>query len=143
MELGDNLRVTDTPDKLIGIVDPFLKEAVSEGQRFFMFLYPGSITSLKHNWTHPAFLPGNGTAPSPMIPAEQWLRMFADQVKMSYGGLLEATEEWLQYGDGVTLGFDTPDICYDQMQKFWHNYEIVTGKEVPPNKATGFFSCAC
>lgn len=44
----------------IGIVDPFLKEPVLEGQRFWLFLYPGTVIGMRHYWKHPAFqLKGN------------------------------------------------------------------------------------
>ena len=61
----------------IGVVDPFLRESVAPGQRFYMVLYPKSITSLRHDWTHPAFprqvLPAEGSREE----SELWLRLYA------------------------------------------------------------------
>lgn len=41
----------------IGVVDPFLKGPIVQGQWFWLLLRPGSISGLRHDWTHTDFPP--------------------------------------------------------------------------------------
>lgn len=54
--------VLEDGNETLGIVDPFLKEEVRPGQKFYMCLYPRTITTLRHQWSHPAWVP---VAPPP------------------------------------------------------------------------------
>lgn len=73
----------------LGVVDPFLKQPVEKGQRFWLFLYPGSITSLRHEWTHPKFPATQHQVPvtehqiglkSAKEESEKWLREYAQRL---------------------------------------------------------------
>lgn len=52
---GQDVGADGTTTNPVGIVDPFLKGAVHEGQHFWLVIYPRMIKSLRHVWTHPAF----------------------------------------------------------------------------------------
>lgn len=140
----DEYRVTGDPPapyKLLGIVDPFLKADVVEGQRFFMLLYPNTITGLRHVWTHPDIAAsgiGVGSA------SERWLRDFATDVGADYHEMMHVAashcDENHRFGDylcegGKWEGQSTPE-------EFWTHYAAVTGK-VPTGGPTGIFSCSC
>jgi hypothetical protein len=51
----DNVELVGLCDHTIGVVDPFLAAEVEPGQRFWLFLYPGTISGLRHVWSHPVF----------------------------------------------------------------------------------------
>lgn len=140
----DGYRVTGSPPapyKLLGIVDPFLKADVAEGQRFFMILYPNTITGLRHVWTHPDIAAsGHGVGSA----SEKWLRDFADEVDADYSDMMhiagthcDDTKSWPDYliDGGKWEGQSTPE-------EFWTHYAAVTGK-APIDGSTGIFSCAC
>lgn len=110
---------------IIGVIDPFLKGAVMEGERCWLFLYPGSITSLRHDWTHPAFAV---TAP---VASEEWLRKFADTNDVSYQDLIMAGRDGYLHTDG---GFEVPP-------EFWLHWEAVTGEVA--SERVAYFSCSC
>lgn len=121
----------------IGIIDPFLTRTVEEGAKCWLFLYPGSITSLRHEWFHPAFT-AKETEPS---ESEKWLRHFAEKVDADYGEMMAIAathcgeDEWsgdyLSEG-GKWEGQGTPD-------EFWTHFAAVTGK----TGRGGIFSCSC
>jgi len=140
LEAGSTDRATDRTAHPIGIVDPFLKADVEPGERFWMFLYPQTITSLRHQWTHPAFI--EAPAVPHMSASEAWLREYADNAGVSYGALLDAARDKNHGGDGHRLPSDIPNCVYKELGEMWRHYEIVTGDTVTDRKA-GPFWCSC
>ncbi len=119
----------------VGIVDPFLTAPVFAGERFWLFLWPGSITSLRHDWTHPAF------EPKPLDASEQWIRDFASSIPLDYAIVMEGARDYLATGEylcfgGLLIGESVPD-------EFWPHYARVTGQKVPEDARGSFFTCSC
>jgi hypothetical protein len=138
-----------TPYSLIGIVDPFLSADVLEGQRFFMLLYPQTITGLRHNWSHPAISQDGAGVGS---GSEKWLRDFASEVDADYHEMMQVAAshcdkknrwggDYLIEG-GKWEGQSTP-------KEFWVHFHNVTGKkpdgwdQADEGSGPGIFSCSC
>lgn len=139
--------LTDAP---LGIVDPFLKQLVAPGERFWLVIYPRQITSLRHVWSHPAF----PEAPDAAYVAdaddhyvqdggasERWIRDYAASIPLRYEDLMEGARGWLRSGNylvfgGLLEGEYVPD-------EFWAHYEVVTKSTVPEAERGSFFSCSC
>jgi len=128
-----------------GIVDPFLTERVKKGDRFWLFLYQNSVTSLAHHWTHPAFStpPKGGYFQIDVgyVISRNWLDDFANKSDMHYDELMDAARSWMQHGDyqcdgGKWEGHSTPD-------EFWNHYEVITGTKIDNHNRGNFFTCSC
>jgi hypothetical protein len=129
----------------IGIVDPFLKAEVRPNERFWLYLYPRTIKSLHHQWTHPAFPDEeSGTiyiTPAQKLASTKWIEAFAGKYGFTGGRMVAAAGEWVKSGDywsegGTFEGETIPD-------EFWTHYERVTGQSVDHDKKESFFSCSC
>ena len=138
----------------IGIVDPFLSCGVDKGQRFWLFLYPGTITSLRHDWSHPAF-PATaqaGFTAQEKHDSEQWMQAFAAKHFEPYRDMRQFTAE-----DLVAAGFDFlkngeryvqqgSDSLRDDTSasEFWYHFERITGMQVPEyHRSDSPFCCTC
>ncbi len=130
----------------IGVVDPFLAETeVAPGERFWMFLVPGSITSLRHEWTHPSF-DGNDEVRA----ARATIERMADNMDLTYSALMGYADDHLAYQphsdwDSHYVTQQDSELWRDvfDASTFWPAYAVVTGRRVPEDKADAFFSCSC
>lgn len=61
----------------LGIVDPFLCSRVEPGERFFLFLFPGTVQGMRHAWEHPAFGPESAATAAGADVSQAWLEALA------------------------------------------------------------------
>jgi len=127
--------VVPKADKLIGVVDPFLKKNVPPFKGFWLFLYPGTITGLVHVWQHPAF---SDYTDKDVENARKWLVDFAALEKMTYDQIIKAATDYLDHGTQVSRELNEADSVPNE---FWHAYEIVTGRKVEVHSRGDFFAC--
>lgn len=144
--------------EFIGIVDPFLGgRGVNKGDKFWIFLYPGSITSLRHEWTHPAFQDNPVAEPEftqahkdtaervakrlqGITPSEEWMKEYAERLGQPYDELMERTKSHVESG----AYWSKPEFEGESLPNgFWDHFEKIIGKKVEPENRDDFFTCSC
>jgi len=123
----------------IGVVSPWIKDGVKRGDRFYMLLNPNSITSLRHDWSHPAFFANQDQNESVL-----YINKFADMFGYDYETFLRLAESYERYGDyhyDNSESYKDVDYGVYGWEDFWQHYSKVTGREV--GEKYGFFTCSC
>lgn len=150
LEPGRRVRfVADSTDRVegtdagIGIIDPFLILPVEKGQRCWMFLNPGTITSLRHDWTHPAF-----QAKGEVAESKAWIEAFAAELDQTYNRLMEAAQIYAESTGWREHTYDNSErykeVDYAKWPEFWKHYAVVTGKTVDDDAKEGCpYTCSC
>jgi hypothetical protein len=142
----------------IGIVDPFLTHVILPGQKFYMFLFPGSISSLRHEWEHPAFVgvkPMSAPPPSDRVESEKWLREYAKMVNPHHA---EGGYYWKKTGEDRSYQILMDDLAGNSItyhgldmhsrgelvneKELQHHASIVLGRPVNFDNFE-YFSCSC
>lgn len=142
LRAGYHVGADGTRQNPVGIVDPFLTVGVEPGERFWLILYPRTITSLRHVWEHPLFPAALAATPS---ASELWMRAWAmEHMPDDLGRFVESNEDGV-YAFAVQAGHDH-DVgpCEDARDhidaEWWGHWEAITGKK--GDRDSGF-RCGC
>lgn len=139
---------------LIGVVDPYLRDKVNRGERFWLLLYPGTITSLRHEWIHPDIDVAKTQTVLDHIPnederaaSETWLRNFCGRedtpgYETTMAIIRGEAPEHRQWSDEY-IHTDGIDGHASIPPEFWHHVEIVLGRRIPMERRAKQFSCSC
>lgn len=131
--------------KAIGIVDPFLQTSIEEGQRFFMFLNPGTVTTMKHYWEHPSFPSESNKINLEKKSSEEWLRAFANKQHFDYNDMLSEAQD----SDGCIVAFgqdlhSSEELDPGDFDLFWQHISVVTERTFDQvHRQSVAWSCSC
>lgn len=160
---GQDVAVDGSPTgKLVGIVDPFLKEPVNPGERFWLVIYPRQIKSLRHVWSHPDFPETDCAVEQEQAvnydliveESKKWIEEFISRINESSDG-----NEWLYYDElmkGANAYLDSLKNKFRDYlnlgellegvrvpEEFWVHFEVITGRKKPEEANGQFFTCSC
>jgi hypothetical protein len=120
---------------------------VTAGEMFYMFLLPNTITSLRHEWTHPAFEKEDELAAmEPTFlklkgsPAdEKWVTELAEKIGTTYSELMDAASNYQETGEYFCQGGDFEGEYIPE--EFWEKYETITREKIGDRGS--FLTCSC
>lgn len=143
---GDDGKMYRAAPEIIGIVDPFLTKTVYAGDKFWLFLLPNTITSLKHLWTHPAFTDESPRNFSAKNESERWMMAWAvKHMSEDYYSYDDKRSDEAAYASAIEAGRSKSVGPYEKARDYingewWSHWEAITGQR---GDRDTYFSCAC
>lgn len=149
--------------KYIGIVDPFLEGTVKTGQTFWLFLYPRTVTGLKHVWEHPDLtelsdkdvetikdvtkkVRTEADVTATRADAVEYLHQWAGEHGVSYKSMLVTIKECIndegELDDYINLGTGSSEEI-DDPEEFWTNVGLVLNVDIKNKTQITYFTCSC
>lgn len=112
----------------VGIVDPFLKDKVRKGQKFWLVLYPKTVTGIRHHWTHPSFQ----DKPEDSAEAREWITAFAARWEYSFNDFMAGAREYVLRGRKLDSNWENQDgeVTDEEWSAFWEHFRTLTGLSV-------------
>ncbi len=128
----------------VGIVDPFLRGTVRPEQTFWLCLYQGQVTTLRHEWTHPAFPNVRHDDTASVKAARDRMTTFASECEQTLEDFLENLKRAVE--DEKTTGWGSVSTGNNQGVEpyagFWNDFQDLTGVKLDREPEIGF-SCSC
>ena len=149
-ERGGTFIAQAVGDEGFGICDPFQTGRVNNGERVWVMLDPGTITDMRHHWSHPNIPDDESAVTRERIEneagvAEAWMRGFARDIGLSYDQAIGAGDSYAcddGWGGYTFKGRDTPSECTEELIEYWESWSAIRGRPIPKD-AEAPFSCSC
>lgn len=143
--------IASVRESAIGIIDPFLPAPVAYGDQCWMMLMPNTITSLRHDWEHPAFGKQVPVAVEDISPIKAksiaWMKAWAMKhvAEDYYGGDGTKVDEDTAYAFALRIGHTHRLGPYEDARdhidnEWWDHWNTITGLHGDRDE---YFSCAC
>jgi hypothetical protein len=141
---ADGRAITTAGEDTIGIVDPYLHTIVHENDTFWLFLYPGTITNLRHSWSHPAFaeeVAGMNGVHVPPLEAVAEMKALLREWGMyrSYDNVMLDADVWVKAGRET----ESDEENIQEPAKFWDLYEKIRGVKLSERQKESYVYVCC
>lgn len=127
----------------VGVVDPFLGVSVLQGEVFWLWIRPGRITGLRHEWWHPQFPSTADDTDRRRLESMTAVVSFCRVNGLDFEGLLDEAK---RHGDVSFGSMEADEMWYPKECPSIEDLEkaiIEVLRERGVEKTKIRFSCAC